>query len=556
MTDGHPWQARVAELIREPGDLGELVEVRTRVVFTAPTGYRSRPELGGGILLDAAPYWLQALYATTGLDVREVAAEAWFGGGYDEACEATLTLASGVSAVLSCAFGERHVAEHEFAFTRGQVRLRGFLRPAAAALPLNLAVTAEGRRHIEAFAPVHYYDTQLARITDLVTDSQAAEPQEDAWAGLTTRTAVLEALQRAAYEPRSHRSPSPPPFEAQEEPSVQHSITKPAVDQATVDALVTAVFGPGALPAPGVEATEGSYNTVLRVTLADGLETVLKVAPAPDTPQLTYEADILRTESLFFTRAAEVDGLPTPRVLSSGFERLILPSDFLFLTAVPGRPLDRLRGELSPSELAAVRRDLGRIVASLHTLHGDAFGYPQAAPSAGWRDAFAGMADAILADADRLGVELPRPTGEIRSALSRNLALLDAVETPVLVHFDLWDGNVLVAPGDDGTPRVGGVIDAERAFWGDPYADFVSLALFADIEADTDFLDGYRAVGGTAEFTPEVRRRIAMYRVYLYLIMLTEGATRGYPDEVAAGLRKWIEPFLAGDLALLTDAAA
>ena len=33
-----------------------------------------------------------------------------------------------------------------------------------------------------------------------------------------------------------------------------------------------------------------------------------------------------------------------------------------------------------------------------------------------------------------------------------------------------------------GGRRIGGLIDAERAFWGDPLAEFVSLALFGDID--------------------------------------------------------------------------
>ncbi|MCF2527925.1 phosphotransferase family protein [Yinghuangia soli] len=332
-----------------------------------------------------------------------------------------------------------------------------------------------------------------------------------------------------------------------------HSITKPTVDQATLDALVTVVFGGAALPALCREATEGMYNTVFRLTLADGREVALKAAPAPDAPRLGYEYNILRTESLFFTRLAEVDGVPTPRVLSTGFERNLMPGDYLFMTALPGTPLDRLRADLSPDELAAVRRDLGGIVARMHAVHGIRFGYPQSESApARWPDAFRGMVEAVLADAARLGADLTRPAAEILAAVEDNLGLLADVDSPVFVHFDLWDGNILVAR-DGGGARVGGVIDAERAFWGDPCADFVSLALFADIEADVDFLAGYREAGGTVEFTPEVRRRISLYRIYLYLIMLTEGAVRGYDKETATGLREWVGMLLAGELDALGD---
>jgi aminoglycoside phosphotransferase (APT) family kinase protein len=99
------------------------------------------------------------------------------------------------------------------------------------------------------------------------------------------------------------------------------------------------------------------------------------------------------------------------------------------------------------------------------------------------------------------------------------------VTTPVLVHFDLWDGNILVESSPAGR-RVGALIDAERAFWGDPLAEFVSLALFADIEQDLAFLQGYRAAGGTAAFDRAARQRLSLYQAYLYLIMWVEAAPR------------------------------
>jgi aminoglycoside phosphotransferase (APT) family kinase protein len=109
------------------------------------------------------------------------------------------------------------------------------------------------------------------------------------------------------------------------------------------------------------------------------------------------------------------------------------------------------------------------------------------------------------------------------------------VTTPVLVHFDLWDGNILVESGSAGH-RIGALIDAERAFWGDPLAEFVSLALFADIEQDSAFLRGYRAAGGTVTFDFEARQRLSLYRAYLYLIMWVEAA----PRQASPQRRGWL----------------
>jgi fructosamine-3-kinase len=130
-----------------------------------------------------------------------------------------------------------------------------------------------------------------------------------------------------------------------------------------------------------------------------------------------------------------------------------------------------------------------------------------------------------VARADERSRTLPRPAAGVRDWFTARVAVLDEVTTPVLVHFDLWDGNVLVESSSAGR-RLGALIDAERAFWGDPLAEFVSLALFGDIEQDAAFLDGYRAAGGTAVFDPAARQRLSLYQAYLYLIMWVEAVPR------------------------------
>ncbi|RSM36279.1 aminoglycoside phosphotransferase family protein [Amycolatopsis balhimycina DSM 5908] len=258
-------------------------------------------------------------------------------------------------------------------------------------------------------------------------------------------------------------------------------------------------------PASVVTAGEiggGTYNTAVRLRLADGRRLVLKIAPT--APGLAHEHDLLATEAEYYRL---VPG-PLPSVVGAG-------PGFLLMTEVPGVPWHGREVADRPR----LRRELGGIVAGLHKVTGEGFGYPQDPLHPTWPAAFTAMVDAVLAGAVRYGVRLPRPAAEIAHLVRRHEPLLALVATPVLVHFDLWDGNILL---DDG--RVSGIIDAERAFWGDPVAEFVSLTLFRDL--DTDLVAGYRAAGGPARFDAPARRRLALYRVYLDLIMLVEMAPR------------------------------
>ncbi|WP_405677662.1 hypothetical protein [Streptomyces sp. NBC_01511] len=68
-------------------------------------------------------------------------------------------------------------------------------------------------------------------------------------------------------------------------------------------------------------------------------------------------------------------------------------------------------------------------------------------------------------------------------------------------------------------------------------------------------LAGYRAGGGGADFGEVARLRMALYRCYLYLIMLVEGVPRGYPPAHTARTRRTVGPALVLVLGLISTAS-
>jgi aminoglycoside phosphotransferase (APT) family kinase protein len=280
----------------------------------------------------------------------------------------------------------------------------------------------------------------------------------------------------------------------------------------------------------------GTFNAVSAVTLASGERLVVKIPPTAETQLLSYERGILGTEALFYRLASALPGVTVPTVLA------VDAHGYLAMTRCPGSTWRDLDPQPSGAERDALRAELGRQTARLHAIAGPGFGYPAGALGPlrdSWREAFGGMVDAVLSDAARFEVTLPRPAAEIRELFETRAAFLNEVTTPALVHFDLWDGNILVEQGPDGGRRLGALIDAERTFWGDPLADLVCLALFHDIEQDAAFLRGYRDEGGKVAFDPAERERIALYRTYLLLIMWTEATPRQYNDGHVAWLRDY-----------------
>ncbi|MBB4796235.1 aminoglycoside phosphotransferase (APT) family kinase protein [Streptomyces nodosus] len=323
----------------------------------------------------------------------------------------------------------------------------------------------------------------------------------------------------------------------------------------SVTAVLTAV---SVTPADVVECTPlagGTYNSLLRLVLRDGRRWVVKRPPSAGSgATLRYEHNLLRGETEYYRAARHVPGVPLPRLVhtETGGKPPIVSG--LIMTELPGVPWNEADASLAPGERARLRAELGGVVARLHTATGPEFGYPAwpFGPSAAdWRGTFTAMTDAVLDDAERYGVQLPQPVEQVREMIAETGDVLTEVTRPALVHFDLWQGNLLL----DGTPGariLSGVIDAERMFWGDPVAEFVSLALFDDIEQDDAFLTGYAAAGGDATFTDSVRLRLHLYRCYLYLIMLVEAVPRRYPREQLA----WTRQHVGGHLSVSLDAVA
>lgn len=309
------------------------------------------------------------------------------------------------------------------------------------------------------------------------------------------------------------------------------SITKRDLSRDEIAGLLRQALGAQVELSDVVEFTDGYFNATYGVSLADGRELVMKVAPPPELPLLRYEFELMRTEVEFYRRAAEV-GLPLPVLRAADPD-----VGYLIVDRLRGESFETAKAAMSPAQETALRHRIGALAARLNTVTGDLFGYPRRdgrTRSTSWRTSFLTIIDDILADAVTYDRELPAPAETIGRLIHRHADLLDEVTRPALVHFDLWDGNIFVRPDGDGF-AVEGIIDGERAFYGDPIAELVSLAVFADPAGVPGLLLGYL---GRDHLTDSERDRLRLYQMYLDLILVTEDATRCYPVEEYAPIRQ------------------
>jgi aminoglycoside phosphotransferase (APT) family kinase protein len=296
-------------------------------------------------------------------------------------------------------------------------------------------------------------------------------------------------------------------------------------------------FGAAAMVRAFEELTDGYFNAAYLIELADGRRCVLKVAPPDAVRVLRYERDIMHAEVEVMRLVRARTAMPVPEIFRFDATCRLLASPYFLMEFVPGLTLDKLRVQLDPADQQAIDHAAGAYLRQMNEIVGRSFGYatPTAERYSSWRAAFLAMLDDILADGAAMDVALPQPYDTIRQQAHRCAPVLDEISTPQLVHWDLWDGNILIDPA---TRTIAGAIDFERALWGDPLME----VQYRKLEASAGFVEGY---GRPMLSTPAARLRRVLYNIYLYLIMVIEAAYRQYDSQ---DLELWARQQLAQEL--------
>jgi len=303
------------------------------------------------------------------------------------------------------------------------------------------------------------------------------------------------------------------------------SITKTKVTKDEITKMVHRAFGKSPVIQDIEELKDGYFNSAYRIRFEDGFSSVLKVAPRGDIEVMSYEGGLMKTEVEFLKLCSQREEIPVPALHFQDFTREVYPCDYFFMEEILGRPWSHLKESLSPEENQGIQEELGRVTRGINSLTSDQFGYFDDLHST-WREAFESMLENLLRDGEYYGVSLPLESSVIRDRVGENLGYLEDINQASLVHWDLWEGNVLIR---EDQKCLSGIIDCERAFWGDPLAEFnFSFAGYSPA-----FGAGY---GKDMLTTESQQRRRLLYNVYWLMIMVIESVPRQYEDQ---GITQW-----------------
>lgn len=224
------------------------------------------------------------------------------------------------------------------------------------------------------------------------------------------------------------------------------SKTKHRLTDKQVVKLVQKQFGDETAIGRIGELKGGMFNAAYSIELPGRKQdVVLKVSVHPEAPLLTYEKNLMRTEVEVYRRIASETTIPIPHLLSYDFSRSLIPSDYFFMSALRGQTVHSLRKKLKVEQLEKIKIELGNYFAQLHQIQGKYFGYfseDARFQFKTWKEAFRCMVQMLLEDGKRLRVKLPY--GRIEAVFKQTEQVLEAINVPSLVDFDLWAGNVFL----------------------------------------------------------------------------------------------------------------
>lgn len=257
----------------------------------------------------------------------------------------------------------------------------------------------------------------------------------------------------------------------------------------------------------------GKFNTSY-VVRADARETVLRIAPADDTVLLFYERRMMHQEPELHDILLRRTEIPVPEILAFDATRKHIDRDFLLMERLPGMPVS----ELKQFDQDRVLHAVGECLAECHAITRDRYGYLGAhapmAPQPSWREAFHAMWQGLLDDIVAVGMYDEDEATGLRKLLDRHLAFFDRDDVPAsLLHMDVWAQNILV----DGGSELSGLLDWDRALWGDPEIEFAVLD-YCNISQEA-FWAGYGRERDTSRAAHVRQAFYLLYELQKYIVI-------------------------------------
>ena len=309
--------------------------------------------------------------------------------------------------------------------------------------------------------------------------------------------------------------------------------TKLTDDQ--IAAILKRCFGSGARSLNIQEIGGGTFNEAYLIEVSEKEKVVLRVAPPPAPDIYWDDVGLMRREQTTFPFFASIATL-IPKTILADFTHQIVGRDYALQTFLEGERWSDIEDELSEEENVDLWQQCGEIVKRIHTTTGEQFGYPYPGRQfANWHDVILDRLSRIAQSLKEYDADLPS-IAIITDLVNSTPSIFNEVHTPGLLHGDLWTFNLLVTR-ENGRLLITGVLDTERAWWGDPLADWIMfcLSIRNGEEEWQDRIAAFHKGYGMLEKSPAMQFRQEAYNAMDVGSSVVWGARHGNRADIERG---------------------
>ena len=296
------------------------------------------------------------------------------------------------------------------------------------------------------------------------------------------------------------------------------AITKNIQSKETICSMAKIAF-PDKQIAQIKELTEGMCNVTYDITFEDGSESILKISAKDKRGNTSNEINLMRAEISAMKLVAENCSFKVADIQYYDTSNTICDGNYFFMEKLEGDNFFLIKEKMSEEAIAIVDTEIGKISQELSEVKNSEFGFlGEDKRYDALYDFVKHMLRNLISDAKSRNIDIIYDEQVFLNQLEKDKHAFEEVSTASLVHWDMWEGNVFVKDG-----HVSGIIDWERALWGEPFMD----DRFRMHNRGKHFLEGF----GQTSFSEDELIRLRWYDIILYLTMMIEVYFREFEDK-------------------------
>ena len=259
----------------------------------------------------------------------------------------------------------------------------------------------------------------------------------------------------------------------------------------------------------------GKFNDTFFLDGPDtGNPLVVRIAPPEDRGQmLFYEHMMMRQEPHLHRLLRANTSMPVPEIIHFEERNEDLGRDLMVMERLPGGPMEADDENLM-EELGRKLREVHERIRAEPGCYGYLGAHRPMEPQETWDGAFRVMWNALLDDIENCGGESVEQIGQWRELLEKHAGSFKLYQSPArLLHMDIWSQNILT----DGNGCLTGLVDWDRALWGDPEIEFAVLE-YCGISTPS-FWRGYGEPRPSGRDANVRRQFYLLYEILKYIVI-------------------------------------